>query len=601
MIVDELELVKSIGKGAFGEVYYTVNKLNGEIYATKRMEKDKIKGDAIEKYFNNEIYILSHVHHQNVIKLYELKQTLRCYYLVTEYCNGGSLQSALKKYIKRYNRPFTQQMVQYLMNQIVSGVHYLHNNNIIHRDLKLDNILIKFNNDTDLQNLNIMACQAKIIDFGFARFLSKNNLCQSVLGSPINMDPLILKKFGKEGGKKFLAYDQKADIYSLGTLCYEMFTGVPPFQARDCDELIAKVDKGDYSIPTNLRLSKESISFLNGMMKYEPSERLNVNELIRHEFLTKDVSKFTEIDINSIYGNKIPMNIKEKSNNVIWNLFESKNMPLESIDPRMLSNGSNKYLNGANVTGNKNNPAIVPKDYKPFIGNEGKPTDNKIFNEYDKKRPLTANEARAANGFNLNQIPVQNGINNVNANNGIRNRNDYFNQLGNELNKIKAFKTQELSNPNSNNLFQNQQPNNIIPNNKLVNHTSPNRFPQQQTANNYYPQPNYYRGNNQNNLQRIQSSPNISPNIKANNGGEPANNQGTPGKQAEVNVQPIITGVRKFNFNESNPELDSIINSLFDRVNKDYYVIEETMIPLKIGDELRVKEHIEDLNEDKIN
>ena len=158
------------------------------------------------------------------------------------------------------------------MRQIVDAINYLHKKNILHRDIKLDNILVNFENEEDKKNENMMKAQIKIIDFGFARHLSPSDLAYSTLGSPINMDPGILRKLNKMEHSKEYGYDQKADIWSLGTICYEMLIGKCTFDAQSMKELINKVEKGNYFLPTYL--SKEAVSFLNGMLQYDSKKKI---------------------------------------------------------------------------------------------------------------------------------------------------------------------------------------------------------------------------------------------------------------------------------------------------------------------------------------
>ena len=110
------------------------------------------------------------------------------------------------------------------MRQIINVMKYIHSRGIIHRDLKLDNILVTFDSEYDKNNINMMKATIKIIDFGFATHMGNSNLCYSTVGSPINMDPNILIKMNqnKMGINKgqMLGYNQKADIWSLGTLCF---------------------------------------------------------------------------------------------------------------------------------------------------------------------------------------------------------------------------------------------------------------------------------------------------------------------------------------------------------------------------------------------
>ena len=193
-----------------------------------------------------------------------------------EFCNGGDLSKALKEYQLKYDNPFSEELVQYLMRQIISAFKYIHNQGIMHRDIKLENILLHYNDERDKKELNLMKAQIKIIDFGFACKINKNLKKYTAVGNPLNMDPIILKKLNSKGKKvRQLGYDQKADIWSLGAICYEMLIGRAVFDANDMDELVNKVETGKYKVPTNL--SKEVISFLNGMLQYNSNIRLDIN------------------------------------------------------------------------------------------------------------------------------------------------------------------------------------------------------------------------------------------------------------------------------------------------------------------------------------
>ena len=110
---------------------------------------------------------MKELNHKNIVKLEDVKVTTNHYYLVMEFCNGSSLTECLRKYQEKYGRPFSEEIVQYLMKQIIVGIRYIHKRNIIHRDLKLDNILVNFDSNADKQNVNMMKAIVKIIDFGF--------------------------------------------------------------------------------------------------------------------------------------------------------------------------------------------------------------------------------------------------------------------------------------------------------------------------------------------------------------------------------------------------------------------------------------------------
>jgi len=286
-----------------------------------------------------------------------------------ELCNGGGLSDCLEDHMKKNKKPFSEEIVQYLMRQIVSGLNYLHKKNILHRDIKLDNILVNFDNEEDRKNRNMMKAKVKIIDFGFARHLEPSKLAYSTLGSPINMDPGILRKLNRMEHSKEYGYDQKADIWSLGTICYEMLIGKNTFNAETMRELISKVERGNYFLPTTI--SKEAVSFLNGMLQYDLKKRLSAEQLYHHNFLTKDYSKLTRINVkeasDKIVGSQIKIN--SKNNQSIWVIFETDednnldNIPSNMFDKNGdINENKNKQNKVDENNNNNNNNFIVEKD-----------------------------------------------------------------------------------------------------------------------------------------------------------------------------------------------------------------------------------------------
>ena len=260
MIIDEYTITKPIGKGAFGDVYLGTKRGSPIKYAFKKLNKAKyLKNPKVFKYFENEISILKDVNHPNIIKIYDVKETFEDAYIITEYCNGGTLEQYLDNYKK-----LSEEIVQYIMKQIIEVMKYLSNKKIMHRDFSLENILINFDDENDKDNDNIMKGRIKIIDFGFARYLKKGELAKSILGNPFYMSPIIINKINKEPAYKEIGYDEKEDIWSLGIICYELLVGNNPFDHQNMKELLDKINKGDYCVPTTL--SKESISFLNCML-----------------------------------------------------------------------------------------------------------------------------------------------------------------------------------------------------------------------------------------------------------------------------------------------------------------------------------------------
>ena len=389
--IREYTLFKLLGKGSFGEVYLTQKENSPVILATKILDKKQTDRPSVKKYFDNEISIMKELNHPNIVRFYDMIPSYSHYYVVMEYCNGGSLSSCLKKYKKLYNKPFSQEIVQFLMKQIVDGIRYIHSHKIIHRDIKLDNILASFQKESDKNNLNMMASQVKIIDFGLATRLGPQDLTYTALGSPINMDPLILKKFNKAGGYEQLqGYNEKADIWSLGTICYELLTGEAMFKVKDIKDLMKKVENGNYTIPININLSKEAVSFLNAMLQYDFKNRLSADELAKHDFIVKNVKDFSKVDLDKI-SNKIDnkgLNINVKQNETIWNMFNNENQYKE-INPNINQNRQNNHYNQHQHQHHNNNhksPFLIRKKEQAqnfVVSNNIYEYDNKNYKKYE--------------------------------------------------------------------------------------------------------------------------------------------------------------------------------------------------------------------------
>ena len=301
--LSDLRLKKKLGKGAFGEVFESTIAGSKIIYATKKLDKSRyMKNPKSYKYLLNEINILKNINHENIVKLYWDLEDRKFRYLVTEYCNGGDLESCLDHYVSEKERPFSEEEVQYIMRQLVSGIKYLHSNtktkmSILHRDLKLENILLHYDNEDDRMHKRILKAKVKIIDFGFARYLNDDEMSISILGSPMFMDPRILYKLNKIENDDF-SYEQKADIYSLGVICYHLLTGHSLYDARNMEDLVKLTQKGIFKISADI--SKETVSFLNYMLRYDPKKRLDINQLSKHKFIVNDVKNFQKIDKNQL-------------------------------------------------------------------------------------------------------------------------------------------------------------------------------------------------------------------------------------------------------------------------------------------------------------
>ena len=324
--IGDLILEKPLDKGNYGIVYLSRKDNSDTLYATKKINKPKTNEE--KKFFETETKIMRELNHPNVIKLIDLKMGSNYYYIVMELANGGDLKSCLKKYMSIYNTPFPEEIVQYLMKQIVSAIAYIHSMNVIHRDLKLENIMVNFDSDIDKQNLNMMKAKVKIIDFGCSIVIpSQNNFCFTALGTPGYMDPLLLKEYYyKEKRENLKGYGKEVDIWSLGCLCFELFRGKVPFTSGTFEDLINKHDEGKYNL---LKDSSTEIKyFLSKMLKRDGKARATAQELLNHPFLTKDSRTFCKINTAPQINNNqnLYMNYKRSNSSPItYNPYNNNN------------------------------------------------------------------------------------------------------------------------------------------------------------------------------------------------------------------------------------------------------------------------------------
>ena len=453
-LVGDYKLIKPLGKGSFGETYLTQKGNDPTFLATKVLERKKMEKVSIIKYLENEIKILKQLHHPHIVRFENFLASNSNYYLIMEFCNGGDLTGCLKKYKNLYKeKTFSIQIVQYLMRQIIDALQYIHSLKIIHRDIKLDNILLSFKNEIDKQNLNMLASDIKIIDFGLSTKLDPSNLAYTVLGSPINMDPLILKKFDKAGGYQVLeGYNEKADIWSLGTVFYQLLTGEELFHVHSMKELMKKVEEGNYVIPLNKNFSKEAVSFLNCMLQYNPDERLSITELAQQDFIVKNVNEFTQADLSQVF-NKLDSKgliINTKDNKTISEVFNTSK-----------AEGNQQLYPQQNPFQRANNIQPVMKIYNKYSTPQGHSESGNIyeFNNDNNKRISLPNT-------NNNNIIIKIPINiNKNMNNNHRFTEGFVSPGKNhnikyEINKFeKEIKENEIheNEPKEDNLIEKQK------------------------------------------------------------------------------------------------------------------------------------------------
>lgn len=176
--IGDLTLGKELGRGSFAKVYRAVRDGTGEVRACKRIDSSKLSAKLLQN-LEAEIAILREYRHQNIVGLDGIHKTRSHIYLVLEFCAGGDLH----RYIKRRGGRLPEAVAQHFMFDLTDGLAFLHSKELIHRDIKPQNLLLTAERDD---------ARLKIADFGFARHLSAQSMADTLCGSPLYMAPEIL-------------------------------------------------------------------------------------------------------------------------------------------------------------------------------------------------------------------------------------------------------------------------------------------------------------------------------------------------------------------------------------------------------------------------
>jgi len=326
-------LIKQIDDGATCYLYKVLDINTGEIKAAKIFKKGR------DYEYKQELDSLKSISDSNyVIKylssgegLLVIGEAIKRKYIILEYAKGS-----LFKYRLSTNK-ISEDTCKYIFYYIILAIKSLHEKGICHRDIKLENIIVIEHKPYPI---------VKTIDFGLSRFLNDEELAYSVLGTAINMDPGILHKLNKMENFRDYGYDEKADIWSLGTICYELLIGKSAFNSLTMKELLKKVDKGNYFLPKTL--SVETMSFLNCMLQYDPKRRLSAEKLCNHKFLRYDVKDFNKINLKQLKkhdkGKAIQLNSKINESisdifgiGILESIREENNEDYEDKDEKLIN------------------------------------------------------------------------------------------------------------------------------------------------------------------------------------------------------------------------------------------------------------------------
>jgi len=227
--IDNYKFISEIGKGTISNVYLAINEKNNELLAIKQISMEKIMDKNSMENFKRELKILNSFNNENIIKILGIEKTKNNLYIILEYCNGGNLLEYKNFYENYYKNQMNELYIQKILKQIINGLEYMHLKKVVHRDIKLDNIVInfsKFPNKLKDKNEIIYPIkleqtslnedfQIKIADLGYAKDLSIDLTASTFCGTPITMAPETMDNQFNDH-----KYNTKADLWSLGAITY---------------------------------------------------------------------------------------------------------------------------------------------------------------------------------------------------------------------------------------------------------------------------------------------------------------------------------------------------------------------------------------------
>ena len=372
-IIDEykISLESYLGEGAFGKTYEAFDD-KGNIYACKVIKIESLKSEGEKKNLIRELKNGFKLKNKHIMRFYDVKRSQTNIYLFLEFCQGIPLSKFIEYYQNKFKKNLPLKLIQIITIQLINALSYLSINNVLHRDIKTDNIMLSCNKkvikekkekeekiknifknvqqinnlykitlkNSDFSNMNLNyeeeeeefltynECETeeelintieknyvvKLIDLGLSKEINNSSLIETVLGTPAYISPEIWKKYlNKKMGSN---NPKKIDIYSTGIVLFNLIYGNNkiPFDENfaNINQLINAVIKGKYCVKKQENLCLELVDLMNGMLKVNENVRYGIEKLINHPFVVKkyeDLTNYNEED--KIYNGNDEKNLIE--------------------------------------------------------------------------------------------------------------------------------------------------------------------------------------------------------------------------------------------------------------------------------------------------
>ncbi|KAF2857408.1 Pkinase-domain-containing protein [Piedraia hortae CBS 480.64] len=320
--VGEFYRGREIGRGSYATVYLAQHQKKKNLAAIKAVQISQLNRKLKEN-LEMEIRILKTMQHPHVVSLFACTKTPMYIYLAMEYCPMSDLARFMKKrshiaklaetedIFRRYPSPpmggLNEVLTRHFLKQMVSALRYLRGRNMIHRDIKPQNLLLNpppsmmakmkpedvpltANERALIPEVGVYTLpMLKIADFGFARHLPSTSLAETLCGTPLYMAPEILS---------YRKYDARVDLWSIGSVLHEMVTGKPPFRAQNHVELLRKIEAAKDVITfdtKSISISTDMQDLIRKLLKFNPDDRLFEN-LFAHPVVVEGIPGLLDED-----------------------------------------------------------------------------------------------------------------------------------------------------------------------------------------------------------------------------------------------------------------------------------------------------------------
>ncbi|OMJ85078.1 hypothetical protein SteCoe_13663 [Stentor coeruleus] len=386
--VGNYELRELLGEGSYGKVRLAENIASKKSYAIKILDKAKIKQDNLIENLRQEIQIMKHINHPNVVKLHEVLSSHSKIYLVLELVTGGELLNKVKE-----KGTLSEEEARFYFQQIISGVSFCEKQHVAHRDLKLENVLLDENGGV------------KISDFGLSGLFKFDSTSISLMHTTCGtVNYLAPEVFGNQG------YDgHVADIWSCGVILYALFTGRLPFEDDSISRLIEKIVSGKFDpittsisapaldllekilvidprMPITTSISAPALDLLEKILVIDPRMRISILNIKKHPwFSTNYIEPLGEF--SDIKSPDLDRQLDSLDTPRVMNAFELINFSAGMIINKLFDNDLPNFTSHF-VT--KENPDILVERIKRAmegINCKEKKKENKFLMTFESKSP----------------------------------------------------------------------------------------------------------------------------------------------------------------------------------------------------------------------